>query len=127
MPRSRGNSERHSSRPEHTAHDITMKELIDNIRGLTFTLSSVNRAKLVANGEVTTGGWTGGELTNPRMGDGILHLDFVAQPPAGPSTDAIEEIDATYLQMLAGQPQDVTVHTTHNEMSVRLPAAGDPP
>jgi hypothetical protein len=104
----------------------TAKELIDNIKELTFTLSSVNRAKLLAKGEVTTGGWTGGELTNPRIGDGILHLDFVAQRPTGPATDAFEKIEATYLQLLGSEPQDVTVHTARNEKSVRLPAVGDP-
>ena len=103
------------------------KVLIDNIKELTFTLTSVNRAKLVAKGEVTTGGWTDGELTNPRIGDGILHLDFVAQPPTGPATDAFAKIEATYLQLLAGQPQDVTVHAARNQMDVRLPAVGDPP
>jgi hypothetical protein len=103
------------------------KVLIDSIQDLTFTLTSVNWAKLTAKGEVTTGGWTGGELTNPRIGDGILHLDFVAQPPTGPATDAFEEIEATYLQLLAGQPQDVTVHAARNQMDIRLPAVGDPP
>lgn len=104
----------------------TGKVLIDSIKELSFTLTSVNRAKIVAKGEVTTGGWTGAELTNPRIGDGILHLDFVALPPTGPATDAFEKIEATYLQLLAGQPQEVTVYTAGNDMDVRLPASGDP-
>jgi hypothetical protein len=104
----------------------TPKQLIDRVTELTYTLSSVNRATILATGEVTSGGWSEGELTNPRIGDGILHLDFVAKPPEGPSTDAIEKIEAKHSQLLAGEPQDVTVHAARNEMSVRLPAVGDP-
>jgi hypothetical protein len=102
------------------------KQLISRVTELTYTLSSVNRATILATGEVTTGGWTEGELANPRIGDGILHLDFVAKPPEGPSTDALAKIEARYSQPLGGEPQDVTVHAARNEMSVRLPALGDP-
>lgn len=102
------------------------KQLVNRVTELTYTLSSANRATILATGEVTSGGWTEGELTNPRIGDGILHLDFVAKPPDGPSTDALEKIEATHSQLLGSDPQDVTVHAAKNEMDVRLPAMGDP-
>lgn len=102
------------------------KQLVSRVTELTHTLSSVNRATILATGEVTTGGWSEGELTNARIGDGILHLDFVAKPPEGPSTDALEKIEARHSQLLGGDHQDVTVHAAQNEMSVRLPAIGDP-
>lgn len=104
-----------------------MKEPVDSIKELTFTLTSVSQAKILAKGEVRTGGWTEGELVRRGIGDGILHFDFVATPPEKPSTDAFEEIEADYSQMLAGQPQEITVHAATNEMSIRLPEVGDPP
>jgi hypothetical protein len=103
------------------------KQLVSRVTELTFTLSSVNRATILATGEVTSGGWSEGELANPRIGDGILHLDFVAKPPENPSTDVLERIEAKHSQLLGGDPQDVTVHAAQNEMSLRLPAIGDPP
>lgn len=49
-----------------------------------------------AQGQVNTGGWTGGELRprgieNPST-EGILELDFVATPPNGPSDDGFHPI-----------------------------------
>ena len=102
------------------------KQLVSRVTELTYTLSSVNRATILATGEVTSGGWSGGELANPRIGDGILHLDFVANAPEGPSTDALEKIEAQRSHLLGGQAQDVTVHASGNEMSLTLPAIGDP-
>lgn len=102
------------------------KKTINRIVSLSFTLTNVNRAKIAAVGEVTSGGWSAGELVNPRVGDGILHLDFVATPPSGPSDDALHPIEASYTQWLAAQPQEVTVHAERNEESITLPATGDP-
>lgn len=104
-----------------------MKELIFRLTDVSFTLSSVNRATITATGEASTPNWTGPELANPRIGDGILHLDFVAQRPEGAVTEVITPIETRYVRQLGGEPQDVTVHSATNEMSVRLPAAGDPP
>ena len=107
--------------------DGAAKELILEITDLKFTLSDVNSATLTAKGNVRTTGWTKPELARPRIGDGILHLDFAAQSPTGGSGDAIAEVEARRSLPLGSQPQDVTVHTETNEMSVRLPAIGDPP
>lgn len=103
-----------------------MKELIFRIVEVTYTLTSVNRATIVVLGEVSTSGWTEPEIGNPRVGDGILHLDFVAQRPTGIVLEVITPISAKYDQSLGNEPQDVTVHSRTNEMSVTLPAIGDP-
>lgn len=104
-----------------------MKELIHRVTDVTFTLSSVNRAIIIAKGEVSTSGWRDPELARPRIGDGILHLDFVATPPTGLVTQVITPIEARFERFLAGEPQDVTVHSATNDESVRLPAQGDAP
>ena len=103
-----------------------MKELIYQVTELTYTLTSANQATIQALGEASTPHWTHPELANPRIGDGILHLDFVAQRPPGPQIEVITPISARHSLPLGPQPQDVTVHSATNEMSLRLPAAGDP-
>lgn len=56
------------------------------------------RLVVFASGEVTTSGWTGGELqpyvyvTPPA--DGIYEFDFVAEPPTGVSLQVISPITA---------------------------------
>lgn len=103
-----------------------MKKSIHKITDLSFTLSAVNSAKLTALGEVSTSGWTEGELGTDRVGDGILHLDFSAKPPSGIVQEVITPISAERIIQLGSQPQDITVHSTSNEMSLTLPGAGDP-
>lgn len=103
-----------------------MKQLIYKLTGLTYELSSTNRATLLAQGEASTPGWTELELGNERVGDGILHLDFAGKPPDGNVTQVIAPVSAEHALMLGPQPQDVTVHSATNELSVRLPAIGDP-
>ena len=103
-----------------------MKTPIYKITNLTYTLTSANQAMLHAEGEVTTSGWTEPALANPRIGDGILHLDFVAKRPDGQVLEVISPIATKHALPLGPQPQEVTVHSASNEMSVRLPAVGDP-
>lgn len=102
-----------------------MKQLVGELTNLTYRLSSVNRATLHAEGEVSTSGWTEPQLDRPRVGDGILHLDFVARPPGGNASQVITPISAEYAVPLALQRQEITVHAATNELSLRLPAAGD--
>lgn len=112
--------------PANGLTPASTKEPVLEITGLEWTLGSTNKAILTAKGKVPTTGWTQPELVNPRIGDGILHLDFVALPPLGGSGNAITDIEAELSLPLGPQPQDVTVHTETNEMSIRLPAIGDP-
>jgi hypothetical protein len=102
-----------------------MKELIYKLTGLTYELSSANRATLLAQGEASTPGWTELRLGNERVGDGILHLDFVGKPPDDIVTQVVTPVSTRHSLMLGPQPQDVTVHSATNELSVQLPAAGD--
>jgi plastocyanin len=112
---------------EDKAEDlVSTREPVLEITSLQWTLDSVNKATLIAKGTVRTTGWTHPELVNPRIGDGILHLDFVALPPLGGAGNAITEIEARHSLPLGSQPQDITVHTETNEMSVTLPAIGEP-
>jgi hypothetical protein len=103
-----------------------MKQLIYKLTGLTYELSSTNRATLSAQGDAATPGWTDLELGNERVGDGILHFDFVGKPPDGIVTQVVTPVSTKHGVVLGSQPQDVTVHSATNELSVRLPAAGDP-
>lgn len=103
-----------------------MKERIYKLTDLSYTLASVNQATVYAQGETSTPNWTESALSNPRIGDGILHLDFVAQRPDGIQQEVITPIEVKHVLPLGPQPQDVTVHSATNEMSLRLPAAGDP-
>jgi len=103
-----------------------MKELIYKITDLTYTLSSVNQATIHAEGEASTPHWANPELANPRIGDGILHFDFIAQRPDGAQLEVITPIAAQHILPLGPQAQDVTVHSATNEISLRLPAVGDP-
>jgi hypothetical protein len=98
--------------------------LIDRITGVTFTLNSPTRATITAKGEVSTAGWTNPKLKNPRVADGILHLDFDAQKPEAVGQQ-VTPISADYIVQLAANPPDVTVHSQTNEMSVHLPPVGD--
>ena len=104
-----------------------MKKLITRVTEVTFTVTSVNRASIQAKGEVPTSGWIDLQLEGPRLGDGILHFKFVAQPPDNIVPQIITQVSADHSVQLGPQPQDVTVHAETNEMSVRLPAADDPP
>lgn len=103
-----------------------MKQKVSKLTDLTFTLSSSNKALVTAAGEVPTLGWTDQELGNDRVGDGILHTDFLAQAPTGLPGSAISPISVERSFLLQGQPQDITVHSETNELSVTLPAMGDP-
>jgi hypothetical protein len=103
-----------------------MKRLIPRITAVTFTLATVNRAKITATGEVSTAGWSGSQLDGPRLSDGILHFSFVAEPPNNAVSEVITAISAHQEIQLGTKAQDVTVHAEMNEMSVQLPAAGDP-
>ena len=105
----------------------SMKQIIHRIIDVDFTVTSVNRATLRVRGEASTPGWTGEELSNDRVGDGILHLDLVAQPPPEIVPQVITAITVSRIMNLGSQPQDVTVHSATNEMSVTLPVGGDPP
>ena len=103
-----------------------MRKQILRVTAVTFTLTSVNRAMIRATGEVPTAGWSDPQLDGPRLGDGILHLSFVAEPPGNKNvTQVITSISAEHSVQLGSQPQDVTVHAQSNEMSLRLPAADD--
>lgn len=102
-----------------------MQKLIRKLAEVTYKLASVNRVTLHAQGEVSTSGWTEPQLDRPRVGNCILHLDFVAGPPDGEALQAITPIGAEHALPLGPQPQEVTVHSATNELSVRLPAAGD--
>src|SRR6266446_5991586 len=101
-----------------------MKKQIPRVTAVTFSLTSVNRATIQATGEVPTAGWSASQLDGPRLGDGILHFNFVAQPPDNNVTQVITPISAEHSVQLGPQPQDVAVHAQTNEMSVQLPAAG---
>jgi hypothetical protein len=103
-----------------------MKEKIYNLTDVTFTLSSPNRATLSATGEASTPGWTELELGNQRIGDGTIHLDFLGAPPAGNVIQVLTPAAAQRTMLLGPQPQSVTVHSASNDMSIQLPAAGDP-
>lgn len=103
-----------------------MKQVIYELTGLTYELSSASRATLLAQGQASTPGWTELELGNERVGDGILHFDFVGKPPDGIVTQVITPVSTKHSLVLGPQPQDVTVHSATNELSVQLPAAGDP-
>jgi hypothetical protein len=54
--------------------------------------------QIVAHGTVRTGGYTNGTLIEivyiQPPEDGIWEYDFVADPPSGPSTDALTPIQA---------------------------------
>ncbi len=102
-----------------------MKQLIGKLTNLTYSLPSVNRATLHAEGEVSTSGWTEPQLDRPRIGDGILHLDFVARSPDGDTLQVITPISTEHAVPLGPQPQEITVHAATNELSLRLPATGD--
>jgi hypothetical protein len=103
-----------------------MKKFISKLTKLTYQLSSPNRATLLVEGETPTSGWTEPELGNERVGDGILHLDFLGKPPDGMAGQVITPVSTKHDLLLGPQPQDVTVHSASNELSVRLPAVGDP-
>jgi hypothetical protein len=103
-----------------------MKQLIYKLTDLQYTLSGANRATLLAKGETSTPGWTEVELGNERIGDGILHLDFIGQPAEGIEPQVTAPVSAERDRLLGSQPQDITVHSATNELSVQLPAMGDP-
>ena len=103
-----------------------MKKQIPRVTAITFTLTSVNRATVQATGEVPTAGWADPQLEGPRLGDGILHFNFVAESPEASVPQVITGISADQSVQLGPRPQDVTVHAEGNEMSVQLPPAGDP-
>jgi hypothetical protein len=102
-----------------------MKKLISKLTKLTYQLSSPNRVTLLAEGETPNAGWTDLELGNERVADGILHFDFLGNPPAGQAAQVITRVSTKHDLPLGSQPQDVTVHSASNELSVRLPAVGD--
>ena len=102
------------------------KTFIAKLTELTFTLTNVNRATVHARGETPTAGWTDPELGNERVGDGIAHLDFLAEAPTDAAADVITAISTQRTFFLAGEPQEITVHSETNEMSVTLPSIGDP-
>ncbi len=104
-----------------------MKNKVSKLTDLKVSLSSVNKALVAAKGEVPTLGWSDSELGNDRIGDGILHLDFLAQPPTGTPGQQISPIEVQRSFPLGPQAQDITVHSETNEMSVTLPAIGDRP
>ena len=103
-----------------------MKKIIHKLIELTYTLSAGNTATLRVTGEVPTSGWTEPQLDHPRIGDGVLHLDFVALPPTGNTLQVFTPISTKHVLPLGPQPQEVTVHSSTNEMSVTLPLGGDP-
>ena len=88
-----------------------MKQKVSKVTDLTFTLSSPNKALVTAAGEVPTLGWTNPELGNDRVGDGILHADFLAEAPTGGPATTISPISVPRSFPLGAQAQDVTVHS----------------
>jgi hypothetical protein len=103
-----------------------MKDKVSKLTDLNFSLTSANKALVKAKGEVSTLGWSDPELGNDRLGDGILHIDFLAQPPAGVPGQAISPIEAQRSFPLGPQAQEITVHSASNDTVITLPAAGDP-
>lgn len=103
-----------------------MRRLIYKLTGLTYELSSTNRATLLAQGDAATPGWADLDLGNEPRGDGILHFDLVGKPPDGIVTQVVTPVSTKHDVMLGSQPQEVTVHFVSNELSVWLPAVGDP-
>jgi hypothetical protein len=102
-----------------------MKTKVSKLTDLQFAVSAVNKAVVTAKGEVPTLGWTSPELGNDRMGDGILHTDFLAQSPEGATGQAISPIEIQRSFSLGPQAREITVHSETNEMSITLPSAGD--
>lgn len=103
-----------------------MKERISKIVSLNLSVPAVNRATIRAEGQVPTSGWTDGELSNDRLENDIMHFDFIAQRPTGRVSQVVTQIPTSRTMLLSPQPQKVTVHSETNDMSVTLPASGDP-
>ena len=57
------------------------------------------------------------ELGNNRVSDGILHLDFVAQPSTGIVEQVVTPINVSRTMMLGSQPQNTIGHSSADEMS----------
>lgn len=97
------------------------KKLVSEILEFSFTVSNVNRATVTIVGNVPSLGWSDPELGNDRVGDGILHMDFLATPPPNPAPTVITRITTKRTFPLGPQPQELTAHSATNEMSLRLP------
>jgi hypothetical protein len=70
---------------------------VDSVE-LSILKSNPPQLQIVAHGTVRTGGYTNGTLIEivyiQPPEDGIWEYDFVADPPSGPSTDALTPIQA---------------------------------
>jgi hypothetical protein len=83
---------------------MTAPELVyqvDSVR-LAILKSNPPQLQIDAEGLTRTGGWTNPELVEivyvQPPADGIYDYDFVAEPPSGPSTDALTPIAATTIR-----------------------------
>lgn len=75
-----------------------MKTKIMDVVSASCALLKTNPARLqiVASGFVNTAGWSAPELANPRLdANGVLSLDFVANPPTGIVAQVVSPISAT--------------------------------
>jgi hypothetical protein len=80
-----------------------------------------------ANGWVTTSGWTRPDLS-PRMyimppADGILDLDFVAEPPSGIVLQVLCQICVAKSFPVPAWVRGVRVHTSTNSIEAMLERA----
>jgi hypothetical protein len=98
-----------------------MKQLVREVIELSYTLSGVNKATIRAVGNVPTGGWTNGELTD----SGGFRFDFLAEPPSGMAAQHISLVTASTTVPLLGQ--EIVVRSDTNEKSLQLPQQGDQP
>ena len=103
-----------------------MKTKVSKLVDLTFSITSGNKALVIAIGEVPTSGWLEPELTNDRTVDRIFHSDFVGTKPTAAAAQVLTPIRAERSFLLRPQEQQLTIHSETNERSVTLPAAGDP-
>ena len=60
-----------------------------------------------------------------RIGVLAYRRPEIAQPPDGNASQVITPISAEHALALGSEAQDITVHSATNELSLRLPAAGD--
>lgn len=103
----------------------TLVYRVDRVR-LAILESDPPQLQIEAQGTVRTGGWHNAELVEivyvTPPADGIWEYDFMAEPPDGPSTTALEPIEArTVRRSIPPGAKGIRVRGETNSVEEPLP------
>lgn len=106
------------------------KQLVSNAYTLVCAVLKRNPPvfSILAKGDVNTGGWSQPELrrTSGPLVDGVIELDFIAVPPAGPSTDVITPIEVKSEVEDLGNVRGISVRAQNNTLTTIFEEHGNP-